>query len=185
MIKICQPFINEEWNYELAAKQLVTDAERDLNILLRLYYLRHGFSHADVYLVSPLSKLGFMALQSLSTSQTHADLDYARSTLFLALQGLREQGCSFYISRTMYYILRQQLRPEEVRYLAGTEDAECAADERPGMAGEIQSAWTPAIVNTSDGRTAQGLSELASEFLGTGTRQTGERYNSDGSPVSI
>jgi hypothetical protein len=151
---------------------------------MRLYYLRHGFSHADAYLVSPLSKLGFMSLHSINNQQSEEELYYARSTLFLVLQGLRDQGRSYYITRTMFYIFKQQLRPEEKRYSYGSEDAETAADEKPGLIGKIQSAWTPRIVDVSDHQTAEELSKLANQFLGLNLREQSDDGTPSNAPMS-
>lgn len=157
-------------------RDIVGNAKRDLHVLTRLYYLRHGFSHSDAYLLSPLSKLGFMALHSISDQQPEQELEYDRSTLLLALEGLREQGRNYYIARTVYYILKSQLRPEEVRLLQGLEHINTAADESPGLIGEIQSVWTPRIVDISDNPVAEELSKLAKQLL----RTDPERNSDDG-----
>ncbi|KAF3036577.1 hypothetical protein E8E12_006347 [Didymella heteroderae] len=146
-------------------QSIVNDCQRDINILLRLYYIRHSFSGADSWLTNPLAKLGFMALQRIPETTNPLDLHYLRSSLILALQGLREQGRNYYISRTVYYIIRNQVRPEEAELLQGTEDPVAATDESPGMIGEVQSAWVPRVVNISDDLAVESLTKLAEQFL--------------------
>lgn len=165
LMTVCQPFIHEQWVGGLSPRNLVSNAERDINILLRLYYLRHGFAGADPWLTAPLAKIGFMSLQSISSDLEAQDLYYLRSSLFLALRGLREQGRNYYISRTVHYIVRNQIRPEEAELLRGTEDPESGVEESPGLVGEIQSAWVPLINNISDDPFAENLSKLARGFL--------------------
>ncbi|KAJ4372660.1 hypothetical protein N0V86_008023 [Didymella sp. IMI 355093] len=179
LMTTCQPFIQDQWDDELSPRELVTSTERDINVLTRLYYLRHGFADAHVYLTAPLSKIGFVSLQRINDNKNTSpeELEYLRSSLFLALKGLREQGCSYYITRTLYYILKNQLRPEEARYLAGMEVSASAADESPGLVGEIQSAWVPRIVDISADPAAEELSKLAKEYL---TLEFGE-LSDDGS----
>lgn len=162
---VCQPFVRDEWVKGINFAKVVQDAERDINVLLRLYHLRHGFSGADSWLTSPLAKLGFMSLQRINKDTNPQDLHYLRSSLFLALGGLREQGRNYYISRTVHYIIRNQIRPEEADLLQGTEDPESAADESPGLAAEVQSAWVPRVVDISDDLVAEELSKLAKQFL--------------------
>ena len=162
---VCKPFTHDQWRDELNPRDIVADAERDINLLLRLYYFRHGFADADIWLTAPLAKIGFMSLQSINDHTSPQDLHYFRSSLFLSLRGLREQGRHYYIARTLYYIVRNQIRPEEAQLLEGSEDAESAADKVPGLVGEIQSAWIPRVVDISDDPVTEELSKLAKQFL--------------------
>ncbi|KAF3003189.1 hypothetical protein E8E13_009462 [Curvularia kusanoi] len=165
LMTICQPFVRDEETEGINFQKIVHDSQRDINILLRLYYIRHGFSHADSWLTNPLAKLVFLSLQMISDNPSPQELGYLQSSLILALKGLREQGRNYYISRTVYYIARNQLRPQDAALLLGTEDPELAADQSPGLVGEVQSAWTPINLDISDNLAAKDLSQLAKEFL--------------------
>lgn len=164
-MQICQPFVQDLWVKGTNFQSIVNDCQRDINILLRLYYIRHSFTGADSWLTNPLAKLGFMTLQRIPETTNPQDLHYLRSGLILALLGLREQGRNYYISRTVYYIIRNQLQPEEEHLLQGTEDPETAADESPGMVGEVQSAWVPRVVNISVDLAVEDLTKLAEQYL--------------------
>ncbi|KAF9739158.1 C6 transcription factor [Paraphaeosphaeria minitans] len=107
-----------------------------------------------------------MALHSINDPISQQEVDYTISTLLLALQGLREQSRNYYITKTAYYILKDQLRLEEARLLQDSEDPETAVDESPGLLGEIQSAWTPRIIDISDDPVAEELSKLVKQYLG-------------------
>ena len=166
LITICQPFTHDRWDNELKPCDIIRRADRDVNVLLRLYYLRHGFSGADSWLTAPLAKIGFISLDNIKNDQTTLqDLEYFRSSLFLSLRGLHEQGRNYYLSRTTYHIIRKQIRPEEANLLLESENPESAADEIPDLAGEVQSSWVPRVVNISDDTVAEGLSDLAKQFL--------------------
>jgi len=165
LMTICQPFIQEAEVEGINFLSIVSQSERDINILLRLYYIRHSFSGADSWLSNPLAKLGFMSLQRINDTTSSHDIHYLRSGLVLALQGLREQGRNYYITRTAYYIIRNQIRPEEASLLQGSEDATLEADESPGLISEVQSAWIPSVVDISDDPVSKELSKLAKEFL--------------------
>ncbi|KAH7128720.1 hypothetical protein B0J11DRAFT_604110 [Dendryphion nanum] len=91
---------------------ILNGLERDINFLMRQYYIRHGFGDTDVYLTSPLSKLGFMYFQSINGQMSQQERDYIRSTLLLVLKKLRDQGRNHGIARTVYLVLRNQLRSE-------------------------------------------------------------------------
>ncbi|EMD69258.1 hypothetical protein COCSADRAFT_130800 [Bipolaris sorokiniana ND90Pr] len=165
IMTICQPFTANQLIDEYSPKDIVLNARRDINVLVRLYYVRHGFKAAHVYLTSPLSKLGFMSLHNLNNSTTPEELELNRSSLLLALEGLREQGRNYYITRTIYYIMKSQLRPEEARILQGLETPETAADESPSLVVETQSEWYPRIIDISDVPVDEELSKLANQYL--------------------
>lgn len=159
---ICQPFTHDQWdNDELNPRNIVSGAEGDMNILLCLYYLRHSFTGADVWLTSPLAKIGFMSVQSINDQTSPQDLEYLRSSLSLALRGLHKQGRNYYIARTVCYIIRKLMRPEETGILLGSENPTSAAEESPDLFGEVQSVWAPRVVDISDDPAAEELSNLA------------------------
>lgn len=182
---VCQPFTGDDWDDELIPKDIVSNAERDINVLLRLYHSRHGFEDPHVYLSIPLVKLGFMSLHSINDQMPPEKLDHMRSSLLLALKGLREQGRSYYVTRTVYYIIKNQLRPEEARLLQGAEDPESELDRSPELESEIQSAWTPTFVDISDDPSEDELSKLAKRFLklDSGEQSDSEAGNSSSLPV--
>ncbi|KAF2647340.1 hypothetical protein K491DRAFT_772515 [Lophiostoma macrostomum CBS 122681] len=184
LMTLCQPFVQEGWEHDCSPRNIVSDAERDINVLIRLYYFRHGFADAHVYLTAPLSKLGFMSLNSINDRMTRQELEYARSSLLLALRGLREQGRNYYATRTIYYILKSQLRPEEERLLQGSEDLATASDEKPSLDSDIQSAWTPRIVDISDDPVAEELSKLAKQFLTIDSGEHSDYDTGSNSPAS-
>lgn len=162
---VCQPFTDMEGSNGLSPRDVVGQAERDINILLRLYYIRHGFSGADSWLTAPLSKIGFMSLQGISNHTSPQDLEYLRSSLSLALKGLREQGRNYYLARTVYHIVRNQVRPEDHGLLMGAEDRESAEDESPGLFGEVHSSWVARCVDISENTATEELSYLAKQYL--------------------
>lgn len=182
---IAQPFSSDTWENGIVTKDIVTNAERDINVLIRIYYFRHGFEDAYLYLTSPLSKLGFTSLHSIREEMTFQELEYARSSLLLALKGLREQGRNYYIVRTLYHIIKNQLRPEELRLLQGIEDPETEYDKDPGLVGEIQSAWTPTVVDISEDPSVTELSKLAKRYLKLGSEEQTDSEAGSSSPFSV
>lgn len=131
-MNICQPFKNEDWDNGLMPEEIASNAERDTNILIRLYYLRHGLENPNILVTSPLVSVGFASLHDLNDQMTPERLHYTRSTL-LALKGLHYQGQSYYLSRTIYQIIKNQLRPEEARLLQEADEAESEADKKPEL----------------------------------------------------
>lgn len=90
LLALYQPFIGSPWPFHPSPFQVVSEADRSLQTLMRLYYLRHGFETMDTYILSPLAKLAFMALQTIAENSYPHSLTDTRSTLFLATKGLRD-----------------------------------------------------------------------------------------------
>lgn len=182
---LCQPFANEHWDNEIVPKDIISNAERDINVLMRLYYSRHGFEDTHGYLLISLAKLGFMSLRIINDQMPLEKLHYVRSSLLLALKGLREQGRSYYVIRTLYHIIKNQLRPEEARLLQGAEDPESELYQSPELKSEIQSAWTPTIVDISDDPSEAELSKLAKRFLKLDPEEQSDGEAGSSSPLPV
>ena len=164
-MSICQPLIQEPWVKGFNFQAIVDNCQRDINILLSPYYIRRSFSGADSWLSNPLAKLGSMSLQQFNNGPSPQDIHYVRSSMVLALQGLREQGRNYYITRTAYYIITNQMPREDAELLQGTEDSVTAADDSLGLLNEVQSAWVPSVLDISEDLVAKQLSKLAKDFL--------------------
>lgn len=119
-------------------------ASCNFEALLRFYYLRHGFSYGDQFLVQPLNTLSFWSLSTVHAivSQNHeihkennSELKATQSTLLLAAKGLYEQSASFYLDRLPLQLLRSKKRPQE-RNLLESEvlfyDRDYAGHHLPG-----------------------------------------------------
>ncbi|KAH8646343.1 hypothetical protein BX600DRAFT_490687 [Xylariales sp. PMI_506] len=114
------------------ANDVVSMSTRNWETLLRLYYLRHGFDSADMFLTQTLVVLGFLTTNTLPpapepsqpapTPAAAADLEANRSSLILAAKGLRDQGRIFYLSRVTLSLLEGGMRPEEKQLLGQIND---------------------------------------------------------------
>ncbi|KAG7404268.1 Nitrogen assimilation transcription factor nirA [Fusarium oxysporum f. sp. rapae] len=90
------------------------DAYIRLETLLRIYYLRHGFDHLDMFLLAYLVFFAFTNLHHLKKSTDPVQLESLRSTLLLAAKGLREQGSIYFLAMIMFQLIYRDMRPEEV-----------------------------------------------------------------------
>ncbi|KAH7169062.1 hypothetical protein DER46DRAFT_624358 [Fusarium sp. MPI-SDFR-AT-0072] len=75
--------------------EIYGDARRNQELVLRIYYLRHGTETHDCWLSMFLLKLGFLALQEVASSSDH---DNSLSTLILALTSLDNQGKCYFMA---------------------------------------------------------------------------------------
>ena len=99
--------------------ELLAESKRSFETILRLYYLRHGFEHSDLYITHGLNVLTNMALARIksATKPSNQELDDARSTLLLAAKGLNEQGKNYYLTYILFRLLVQEMDPADVNVM--------------------------------------------------------------------
>lgn len=175
VLLLYRPFLTEPWPYHPAPSQIVAEADRNLQTLIRLYYLRHGFETMDTFVMSPLAKLAFAALQSIAQNTDPQSLVDLRSTLFLATKGLRDQGQSNYLGLTLYRVLLSQMGPEEAHIMqkivqeAGVE--ETTEDEK--RLRDVQAEWMPTLVHVKKEQDERMLTRMV-EQIGISGREAGD-----------
>ncbi|KAM6510043.1 hypothetical protein FALCPG4_017674 [Fusarium falciforme] len=80
-----------------ASRSVLRDSKLHFEILMRLYFLRHGYEYSDTYLTHTLAVLAFMALGRLNSAvdpTAGSSIDESEdliSTIFLAAKGLADQ----------------------------------------------------------------------------------------------
>lgn len=144
---------------------VVQNSVKSVETLLRVYYLRHGFESLFSILCQPLAFIAFMCLDRLEMgkkqSQPQAELESIRSTLFLAVKGLGEQGKSHYLGRTLFRVFTKKMKPEEAALLKSISSIP-DEDEEAGKRGRTQavhSRW-PMVRESVHGAPKDVLSEL-------------------------
>ncbi|KAK0661688.1 hypothetical protein QBC41DRAFT_307295 [Cercophora samala] len=110
--------------------------------LLRLYYLRHGFEALDTFIMVALMTMAFITTKELedirrsaqvSSEQQKAHIDSLRATLVLCTKGLYDQGKSYYLSQTIFRLIRNGMHVDEkelLREYAALPDEEDSEDAR-------------------------------------------------------
>ncbi len=106
-----------------------------IETLLRLYYLRHSFVFPDGFLIYHLlllTRATKIHLEALYNTRSDPMLVRTlRSTIFLCIKGLNDQGQHIYIGVTIYRVLRDELSQHDLDLLranvalfeSGEEDA--------------------------------------------------------------
>jgi hypothetical protein len=97
--------------------------------IVRLYYLRHGFSTSDRFSVQYLNILAFGAIHALKCGrtqsgvpingyETYKDFDNdVRSTLLLATKGLNDQGKRWYMCKSVFDVVYDAMEEEDQQLL--------------------------------------------------------------------
>ncbi|KAH7318265.1 hypothetical protein B0I35DRAFT_238375 [Stachybotrys elegans] len=98
-----------EWDLETSAMESVFEAVTSLEMVIRLYYLRHGFAMLDSFLSHALTTLASIRLNHLNSVKDKRDMDPLLSTVILAGYGLENQGQSSFVAQRLLQILRGAL----------------------------------------------------------------------------
>jgi hypothetical protein len=156
------------------AQRMTTQATAQLETLLRIYYLRHGFEAYDSMLLVHLVHLANVTLTRLAQIERVPELretsieevETLRSTLILCLKGLHDQSKNFYLSGVVFDVMKNRLSAEN-RELVGKfvtlQDSD--ADQRAvDRSQKIISDYVIPVVNLNEPPEAGRLVNMVQEF---------------------
>ncbi len=160
---------------------------RHLETLLRVYYLRHGYEHGDIFLGHCLAQLGFAALNRMAVlsatggdparAAPTSDLHSLRATLALVGKGLHEQGQSYFLNKAILRTFKAKLGSVEQQQLVQVVgDVEAA---EPGVTAQMRHVrsrlWPSALSYTDAEREVHRLGYMVEELeLGVVAEVDGE-----------
>lgn len=137
-----------------AATDMVAYASRNLETLIRLYYLRHGFEVSDKFFTLMIGRLAFAILDA-------TDGGDSKSTLFLAVEGLRRFSESYYFAHLVLRLLRRQMGPEELKLTSQIRDLPNVPAEYHRELRKVYSRWPTGPRGIAEQLDAQRLCNLA------------------------
>ncbi|KAI5465269.1 hypothetical protein BGZ63DRAFT_436822 [Mariannaea sp. PMI_226] len=117
ILTIFEPLLDQKTDREPSPHQIVADAKKHLQTLVRLYYLRHGFEAMDLFIVIPLMLAGSDCIDAIGAKTPAKKLETLRSTLLLVAKGLYNQRRNHYLAEALYRVIRGRMRPLEVALL--------------------------------------------------------------------
>lgn len=169
MLAMFEPLVDEVVGAELQQyprpQDIIAESSRNLQTLIRLYYLRHGFEAMDLFIVIPLIFVGFKCLDSINDGVSKSELDLLRSTLMLVVNGLYHQRRNHYLAEALYRVVRGRMRPEEVAL--ARETLELKEDESEGtlvLKQAVRSHWPVSVVKTKEELDAHILANLVGDL---------------------
>ncbi|KAM0322081.1 hypothetical protein ACHAQA_009710 [Verticillium albo-atrum] len=92
-----------------AYRDICTHSRQCLDVLLRLYYLRHGFESWNDSLPTWILFLAQLCVRDLAQADDPLADEATISTLMLCAKGLQDQGRSLYIARVFFQIVRREM----------------------------------------------------------------------------
>jgi hypothetical protein len=156
------------------ARDITAQAAAQLESLLRIYYLRHGFEAYDSMLLVHLVHLANVTLTRIALIERSPDMhetsreeiESLRSTLILCLKGLHDQSKNFYLSGVVFDVMKNRLSAEN-RDLLGKfvtlQDAN-EADREAHQSQRIISDYVIPVVNLNEDPEAGRLWRMVQEF---------------------
>lgn len=156
------------------ARDITAQATAQLESLLRIYYLRHGFEAYDSMLLVHLVHLANVTLTRIALIErtpslhesSHEEIETLRSTLILCLKGLHDQSKNFYLSGVVFNVMKNRLSAEN-RDLVGrfvTLQDLNAADHEAHQSQRIISDYVIPVVNLNEDPEAGRLWNMVQEF---------------------
>lgn len=160
-----EPLLDTETNQVPSPKQIVDEAKKHLQTLVRLYYLRHGFEAMDLFIVIPLMLAGYDCVDAINDQTPAAQLEILRSTLILVATGLYSQRKNHYLAEALFRVIRGRMRPRELALLKDTmriDDREW--DEKREMAQAVRSHWPVSVVKKKEDLDSHLLKNLVENY---------------------
>ncbi|KAG7141268.1 Nitrogen assimilation transcription factor nit-4 like protein [Verticillium longisporum] len=134
-----------------AYRKICAHSRRCLDVLLRLYYLRHGFESWNDSLPTWLLYLAQLCIRDLARADDPLADEATVSTLMLCAKGLQDQGRSLYIARVFFHILRREMPPAVAEVL--DRDVTELVDDRSNTgtgAHHLRASWPVQTISISD-----------------------------------
>lgn len=146
---------------ELDPHHILADAKNRMELLLRLYFLRHGFESFDIFMVHLLSYIGFLHLKELHVFTTSSDSSTVKSIpedvvqartsmVVLAAKGLHDQGANCYLGEVVFGMLKDKMGPEIFRMVHGLLRTDGRAEDSEArkalIAVHLRSAWPVGVI---------------------------------------
>ncbi|KAL6699759.1 hypothetical protein J3F84DRAFT_361663 [Trichoderma pleuroticola] len=165
IITIFEPLMDAHTDQGPPPQQLVAEAKKRLQTLIRLYYLRHGYDAMDLFIVIPLMLAGSDCVEAINDQTPVAELELLRSTLILVAKGLYSQRRNHYLAEALFRVIRGRMRPSELSLLKNSMKIdEGEWDEKSSMVQEVRSSWPVSVVKKKEDLESHILNNLVENY---------------------
>lgn len=165
ILSLFEPLLEIHTNQKPSPQQIVNDANKHIQTLIRLYYVRHGFEAMDLFIVIPLMVAGFNALSSINEQTPLPQLEVSRSTLILVAQGLYKQRQNHYLAQALFQIIRGRMRPQEAALMRETvQGEEHEVNEDLALTQAVRSHWPVSVVRKKEDLESHMLGNLVGTY---------------------
>lgn len=178
IISIFEPLVDTATDQDPSPRQLVAEAKKHLQTLVRLYYLRHGFEAMDLFIVVPLMQTGFECLKAIDEELSESKIEILRSTLILVAKGLNSQRRNHHLGEALFRVIRGRMRPQEAALLRGIINIEPELEEKQDSMQVVRSSWPVSVVKKKEDVDANVLNNLVESYAHLNIEGETEGYDS-------
>ncbi|KAF4960207.1 hypothetical protein FGADI_1227 [Fusarium gaditjirri] len=165
LLTIFEPLYDAETTQEPSPQRIVADSKKNMQTLVRLYYLRHGFEAMDLFIVIPLMVMGYDSIDAIKEDTPAEEIELLRSTLILIAQGLYNQRKNHYLAQALFRVIRGKMRPQEIGLLKSSMVLDkYETDPEPEMAVAVRSHWPVSVVKKHEDLESHILTNLVENF---------------------
>ncbi|KAF5591473.1 nitrogen assimilation transcription factor nit-4 [Fusarium pseudocircinatum] len=165
VVDCAAPLYDAETTREPSPQRIVADSKKNMQTLVRLYYLRHGFEAMDLFIVIPLMVMGYDSIDAIKEDTPTEEIELLRSTLVLIAQGLYYQRKNHYLAHALFRVIRGKMRPQEIGLLKSSMALDrYEADPEPEMAVAVRSHWPVSVVKKHEDMESHILTNLVENF---------------------
>jgi hypothetical protein len=165
LLTIFEPLYDVEASQEPSPQSIVADSKKNMQTLVRLYYLRHGFEAMDLFIVIPLMMMGYDCVDAIKEDTPEEEIELLRSTLILIAQGLYNQRRNHYLAQALFRVIRGKMRPQEISLLKSSMALDkYEANPEPDMAVAVRSHWPVSVVKKQEDIESHILTNLVESF---------------------
>ncbi|KAH8897378.1 hypothetical protein GQ53DRAFT_638658 [Thozetella sp. PMI_491] len=180
ILSIYEPLLDTKTDQTPSPQQIVADANKYLQTLVRLYYLRHGFDYMDLFITVPLIHTGFTCIDAINEHTPAATLEALRSTLILVAKGLHSQRKNCYLAEALFRVIRGRMRPQEASLLKNMVNLEEKESEEKLTAMQVvRSQWPVIVVRKKEELGSHILTNLVENYAHLNLQEVEEAAKSD------
>lgn len=172
MLAIYEPLQDIKTRHIPHPRDVVAEANKHLQTLVRLYYLRHGFEAMDLFIVIPLMLACCGCIEAINEQTPEDALEGLQSMLILTAQGLYNQRRNHYLAEALYRVIRGRMRPQEASLLRSTSAIDDAEPEgKQQMIQAVRSHWPVSVVRKKEDIESQILTNLVENYARLNTEE--------------
>ena len=161
LLTIFEPLLLVETSRRPSPRQIVADAKKYLQTLIRLYYIRHGCESIDLFIVIPMMLCAYDCIDTINAGASGDELETLRSTLILSAQSLYYQRRNHYLADALYRVIRGRMRPQEARLMVGAANLpDDETEDKKQMKQAVRSHWPVSVVKNRNDVDSHVLTNL-------------------------
>ncbi|KAK4162169.1 hypothetical protein QBC43DRAFT_88833 [Cladorrhinum sp. PSN259] len=121
--------------------EIQSESTLNLETLVRIYYLRHGFESSDSFLIHFIGCLGFISRAKSGMEAGATYLESRRSTEILIIKGINELSQAYYVAKAVMRHQASLMPPEDVELAKRFVDVEAEELAYGPLQQAIRSDW--------------------------------------------